>query len=128
MITHPALDGTDWCPVYEITATVVSLGSDCDTSANISGNKNFSAISWSSPLTNNGTQWGRLNVTGDATLTLDSATNFKLLTLNVASGKTLTLTGANALTATKIDISGKGTVAAATSALSGAITGCGIVV
>jgi len=127
-IMHPTLAGTDWCPVYEITATIVSLGSDCDTSATISGNANLSALSWSSPMTTDGTQWGRLNVTGNAALTLDAATNFKLMTINVAEGKTLALSGANALTATKIEISGKGTVAAATSSLNGAITGCGNVV
>ena len=128
VITHPALDGTDWCPVYEIKAEVVSLGSNPDTSATISGNANLSALSWSSPRTTDGTQWAAINVTGNATLTLDSATNFKMLTIKVAGGRTLTLTGSYPLTAAKIEISGNGKIAAATSALSGALAGCGNVV
>lgn len=114
-----------WYPVYEITATVVSLGTTCDTSATISGDASLSQLAWTTATTTDGSQWATINVTDDATLTLDAATNFKLLTLNVTHGKTLTLSGANALTATKIDISGKGKVKAATSALSGAVTGCG---
>ena len=116
-----------WYPVYEITATVISIGGACDTSATISGNVNLSDVSWSAATTTDGTQWADIEVTQDAVLTLDAATNFRLLTIHVAEGKTLTLTGANALTATKIKISGLGVVAAATSSLSGTLVGCGTV-
>ena len=112
-------------PVYEITATVVSLGAECDTTATVSGNASLSRLSWTAPITTDGTQWATIQVTDNATLVLDKTTNFKLLTLSVAQGKTLTLSGANALTATKIEISGKGKVAPATAALSGNVIGCG---
>ena len=122
-----SVSGNGWYPVYEITATVLSIGGASDTSATISGNVNLSALSWSAAMTTDGTQWADIEVTQDAVLTLDAATNFRLLTIHVEEGKTLTLTGANALTATKIKISGLGTVAAATSSLSGTLVGCGTV-
>ncbi|MBR4653926.1 MAG: hypothetical protein IKO72_11265 [Kiritimatiellae bacterium] len=81
----------------------------------------------SSPTTADGTQWADVEVTQDATLTLDVATNFRLLTLNVAEGRTLTLAGANALTAAKIRVSGLGTVVSPASALSGMLVGGGTV-
>ena len=122
-----SVSGSGWYPVYEITATVLSIGGASDTSATISGNVNLSALSWSAATTTDGTQWADIEVTQDAVLTLDAATNFRLLTIHVAEGKTLTLTGANALTAGKIKLSGLGTVAAATSSLSGTLVGCGTV-
>lgn len=123
-----SLAGNGYYPVYEITATVVSLGEAADTSTTVSGDASLSELTWSTALTNDGTQWGTLGVTADATLTLDATTNFKLLTINVASGKTLTLTGANALTATKIEISGEGTVKTAAQLFAGAFTGGGTLV
>ena len=123
-----SVSGNGWYPVYEITAEVLSLGANPDISATISGDTSLSALSWSSQRRTDGTQWATINVTGNATLSLDAVTNFKMLTLKVAGGRTLTLTGSSALTATKIDISGKGTVAAATTSLSGAIVGSGKVV
>ena len=63
-----SVSGSGWYPVYEITATVLSIGGASDTSATISGNVNLSARSWSAATTTDGTQWADIEVTQDAVL------------------------------------------------------------
>ena len=73
---------------------------------------NWSDISWDAkPATIDDTTVAVLNVTGNRTLVVDSATHIEKLTVNIAEGATLTLQGASRLTLDSgIDIRGDGTL------------------
>ena len=106
-------------PAYEIRGTVVSE----PTSTTISADTAASALAWS-PAVVSGAQCATINVTADATLTLDEAISFADVTINIANGATLSLAGANSISAsaTTTRING-GKLVAGPSRLSGTISG-----
>ena len=111
-------------PVYEISGTVVSK----PTSTTISADTAASALTWS-PAVVSGAQCATINVTADATLTLDEAISFADVTINIANGATLSLAGANSISAsaTTTRING-GKLVAGPSRLSGTISGASEIV
>lgn len=111
-------------PVYEISGTVVSK----PTSTTISADTAASALTWS-PAVVSEAQCATINVTADATLTLDEAISFADVTINIANGATLSLAGANSISAsaTTTRING-GKLVAGPSRLSGTISGASEIV
>lgn len=107
-------------PVYEIDAAIVSDAAV----TTISSSTSASALTWDPEVASGTTQAAVVNVTADSTLTLDQTLSFAAVTFNVPAGVTLSLEGADRVSATSITING-GSVVAGPSLLAGALSGDG---
>ncbi|MBQ8125026.1 MAG: hypothetical protein IJ173_03970 [Kiritimatiellae bacterium] len=117
----PNVHSNGWRPVQEVETLVVAT-------ATASADANWSALTW----TNGAADWTAagatpvvLTVSDDCTVILNSNVSLESIVFDIADGKTLTLSGANTITAANGIIIKGGTVSVSAANLVGTVYGDG---